>query len=50
MYAEYLDGSGFREYYNISSDPYQLTNRVNDFSVRTRVQALATRLAQLRAQ
>jgi N-acetylglucosamine-6-sulfatase len=50
MYAEYLDGSRFREYYNLTIDPFQLVNRASDPSVKTRVQALATRLAQLRLE
>jgi N-acetylglucosamine-6-sulfatase len=48
LYAEYRRGE--REYYNLSADPFQLINRVNDPLMKTRVQALTTRLAQLRAQ
>jgi N-acetylglucosamine-6-sulfatase len=50
MYAEYLDGSRFREYYNLTLDPFQLVNRASDPLMKTRVQALATRLAQLRLE
>ena len=48
IYIEYLNGE--REYYDLATDPDQLTNRITDPAVQARVTALTARLADYRTR